>query len=123
MTMGDKLFYMVYSNPIEGREDEFNEWYDTVHIPEVLATPGMVSAQRCDLKVTETSTMAGSEMSPDKHRYCVIYELDRDPDEVMGVITEKVLNGEMHMSDALDLTTAQMIWWAPRGEMQRAPGR
>src|ERR1019366_5243317 len=105
--MSEKIYYMVYSNPAEGKEDEFNKWYDTVHLPEVLAVPGMISAQRCDLKVTETSTMAGSEMSPDKHRYCVIYEMDRDPDEVMGVITEKVLSGEMHMSDALDLTSAQ----------------
>ncbi len=28
------------------REDEFNEWYDTIHLPDVLETPGFVRATR-----------------------------------------------------------------------------
>ncbi|MDO8530570.1 MAG: hypothetical protein Q7T26_00135 [Dehalococcoidia bacterium] len=28
------------------REDEFNRWYDTVHIPDVVRTPGIVDSQR-----------------------------------------------------------------------------
>jgi len=119
--MGEKIYYMVYSNPIEGRDDEFNEWYDTVHIPEVLAVPGMLSAQRCELKITEVGKAGG--ISPETHRYCVFYEMDGDPDEVMGIIREQVASGEMHMSDAIDLPSTQMVWWTPRGEKQVASGR
>ena len=25
--------YMVRSNPVEGKEDEFNRWYSDVHLP------------------------------------------------------------------------------------------
>jgi len=28
------------------REDEFNDWYDNIHLPDILETPGFVSAVR-----------------------------------------------------------------------------
>jgi len=28
------------------REDEFNDWYNTIHIPDVLETPGILNATR-----------------------------------------------------------------------------
>ena len=28
--------YMVKSNPVAGKEAEFNRWYSEVHLPEVL---------------------------------------------------------------------------------------
>ncbi|MFC1948557.1 hypothetical protein ACFLW0_00045 [Chloroflexota bacterium] len=28
------------------KEDEFNEWYNTIHLPDVLETPGFVRATR-----------------------------------------------------------------------------
>ena len=36
---------LALSNPVEGREAEFNQWFDTVHIPEVLRVPGFASVQ------------------------------------------------------------------------------
>ena len=30
----------------EGSEEEFNRWYNEVHLPEVLACPGFISATR-----------------------------------------------------------------------------
>ena len=119
--MSETLYYMVYSNPTDGRDDEFIEWYETVHIPEVLAVPGMLSAQRCRLKVTKAGREGG--LSPETHRYCVVYEMDGEPDEVMEVIRDQVATGEMHMSDVLDMTSIQMLWWTKEGEKQVAPGR
>ena len=34
--MADSTIQIVFSNPFEGKDDEFNEWYDNVHLPEVL---------------------------------------------------------------------------------------
>jgi len=28
------------------REKEFNEWYDRMHLPDILETPGFVAARR-----------------------------------------------------------------------------
>ena len=37
---------LVYSNPVPGMEDEFNEWYSDRHVHEILRVPGYLSAQR-----------------------------------------------------------------------------
>ena len=49
--MSDNGLFLVFSNPVDGKERKFNEWYDTVHTPEVLAIPGIVSAPRFDVEV------------------------------------------------------------------------
>jgi antibiotic biosynthesis monooxygenase (ABM) superfamily enzyme len=39
--------YVVRAQPVSPeREGEFNEWYDSTHIPELLDVPGFVSARR-----------------------------------------------------------------------------
>ena len=44
-----KHVLIALTNPVEGREQEFNEWYDNQHVPDFLALPGCVSAQRFKL--------------------------------------------------------------------------
>ena len=55
---------VVQSGPAEGREDEYNDWYENVHLPEVLAVPGFVGARRF--------------RALDGDHYLTIYELDAD---------------------------------------------
>ncbi|MEU9457011.1 DUF4286 family protein [Streptomyces sp. NPDC048277] len=50
-------------------EAAYNEWYDKVHIPEVLALPGFVSARRLRA-VADPSKGDGAQ------RYLAIYEID-----------------------------------------------
>jgi hypothetical protein len=59
----------VVTSPVPGREDEFNRWYDDVHLPEVLAVPGFVAGQRYAL------TGLGA---PDQRRYLCVYEIKTD---------------------------------------------
>jgi hypothetical protein len=35
-----KYILVVMSNPVPGREQEYNTWYDTQHLPDVLQNPG-----------------------------------------------------------------------------------
>lgn len=46
-----------------GAEEAFNRWYDDVHLPEVLACPGFLSARRY-------------ECTDGQPRYLAIYELE-----------------------------------------------
>lgn len=110
--MADKTLYLVFSNPVDGREDEFNEWYDKVHLPEILATPGMLSAQRYTLRQTAIDRELGTTPA---HRYCVVYEMEGDPDSVMSKIQAGVAAGDIHMHEALDLSTFAMSYWSPYG--------
>ena len=111
--VGDTTLYLVFSNPVDdSREQEFNEWYDAVHLPEVLATPGMVSAQRYKLRETEIGRLTGM---PTTHRYLITYEMNDDPDVVMDRIREAHADGRLHMSDCLDIDTVTMSYWSPQG--------
>ena len=44
-TKGTAIF-LVYTDVDPQHEDEFNDWYDTEHLPELLAVPGIVAAAR-----------------------------------------------------------------------------
>lgn len=110
--MAERLYYLVFSNPVsDDRIDEFHKWYDEVHLPEVLANPGFVSAQRIAFRPTEFAKGTAP-----VQRFGVIYEIEGDPEQVMGRVSAGVAAGTIHMSDVLDLTTFAMHFWNPNGD-------
>ena len=87
---------VVYSNRADGREDEYNDWYTNIHLPEVCAVPGVKSATR--IKLTAPMGPWGSAF-----RYAAIYEVDaEDPTTVVKEIGRRVAGGEMRMSDSMN---------------------
>ena len=40
------ILYLVSLNPEPGYEDKYNRWYNTEHVPELLACPGFNGARR-----------------------------------------------------------------------------
>ena len=36
---------LALTNPVEGKDEEFREWYWGTHIPEILELPGFVAAR------------------------------------------------------------------------------
>jgi hypothetical protein len=47
---GKPLYYfMVMSNAMPGKEEEFNRWYDHIHVPNIIEGGDFVSAQRFEL--------------------------------------------------------------------------
>jgi hypothetical protein len=100
--MSHEYTLIVSSGPAEGREDEYNDWYDNIHLPEFVALPGVISGRR--FKV----------VADGKPTYSAIYELAEDPDKVMGAMSEGIKNGTVHMSDALDMTSLSITKLEPR---------
>jgi hypothetical protein len=42
-----KYLFFAFSDCVDpSREKKFNEWYDTMHVPDMLETPGMLRATR-----------------------------------------------------------------------------
>jgi hypothetical protein len=109
----NKFIQIVFSNPAEGKDDEFNEWYDNVHIPDLLAIPGMLSAQRYALHDAEIYRMEGA--TPPEHRYLLIYEMEGDVDAIMKKIQENVAAGKISMADCLDMSSWRLSFWTPVG--------
>jgi hypothetical protein len=93
---------IVLTNSVDGQDVEFNDWYDNVHLPEVLALDGFVSASR--YKLSE-SQLPAEEMAPSQHRYAAIYELDTEPAQAFETLLEEVRTGRMVLPPCMDQTT------------------
>jgi len=105
--MGRHLL-VVYTNPVEGEEDEYNKWYDETHLPDLLAIPGVVSAQRLQL-----TPIPGAGSGPN-HKYLAIYEIDGEPEAVMAELGTRVGNGQISLSDAMDMSAMSMLMYTYR---------
>ena len=114
--------FIVLSNPIGGKDDEFNKWYDEIHVPEVLEVPGVVAAQRYDLAELDIPDDPDlpAQLPPPTHRYLVIYEVEGKPEAVMAQFLERVMSGKLTLGETLDLTTVSMTAWTPSGERRLA---
>ncbi len=92
--MGNYRF-VVFSNPAQGKEAEFNRWYDEVHLGEVLEVPGFVAASRLALE-------ADPEDEAPEFGYLAIYEMETDdPGTVLDDLKARAGDGRLDMSDAL----------------------
>jgi hypothetical protein len=108
---------LVFTNPVEGQDDAFNEWYDTRHLVDVLNVPGVVAAQRYDLApmTLPQGDDLPAQLPPPAHRYLTIYELDRDPDAVMKEFVNRTGTDQMPLTDTLDLATVSVATWKAGG--------
>jgi hypothetical protein len=119
--VADRLM-LVFTNPVAGQDDAFNEWYDSRHLVDILNVPGVVAAQRYDLApmtLPEGEDMPAQVPSP-AHRYLTIYELDRDPDAVMKEFMSRAGTDRMPLSETLDLATISMATWKASGPRRTA---
>jgi hypothetical protein len=99
--------FVVLVNAVEGQDDEFNKWYDTQHLPDVLAVKGFVAAQRFRLADTDPA----QEFT---HRYLSLYEVDTDDlDETNRAMMEATQTGAMPISGSLDGASAIARYFQP----------
>lgn len=90
---------IVLSRPTEGREDEYNAWYQNVHLGQVLALEGFKSAQRFRL----ASDLGGRDAWP----YAAIYEIETDDlGAVVKEIERQAGTAQLLISEAIDTQSA-----------------
>jgi hypothetical protein len=78
------------------RAEEFNRWYDEVHIPQVLQLNGFVAARR---------------YAPvDDGPYITQYELSGDPNAAVQTVVAAAMDGTLNMSDAMQLDPRPNMW-------------
>ncbi len=94
-----KTVFMVHSNPVKDREQEFNNWYTNVHLREVLQIDGFISAQRFKLAAAQV-------INNQPYNYLALYEIDSEN------ITQTLKNlagaSDLQMSDAIDSASMQI---------------
>ena len=90
---------IVFSAPTPGKEDEYNDWYTNVHIPDVVRCEGFTGGRRY-------------KMGPGfdgPHKYLAIYEMETDdPAATIAGMSAKAGTPELSISPALDAAGVSM---------------
>ena len=85
------------------REKEFNEWYDNIHLQDILQSPGMLSATRYK------NSLAGE----GRGEYLALYEMEtEDMQQTMAAFGEKVtkLNEGGRISELVKVVSMAAYW-------------
>jgi hypothetical protein len=65
--MSTKHLYLVFTNAVDGHDDELNEWYVSRHFVDILGLDGLSAAQRFRTEGAEPDV---------PFRYLVVYEVN-----------------------------------------------
>jgi hypothetical protein len=99
-----KRFAMVVqSSPVAEREDEYNNWYENQHLPDILRVPGFKSAQRFVLAQDDKCAVS---------KYMAIYEFETDNlAETMATLQARSGTEDMVLSEAMDRQSMSFALW------------
>jgi hypothetical protein len=88
--------FVALTNAVAGREQEFNDWYDRQHVPDVLAVPGFVAARRYEI-VGQPVRAAHT------YRYLATYEVvTDDPEASMQELIARLGTSSMPITPAIE---------------------
>ena len=106
---------VAFSKPVEGREAEYNSWYNDIHMPEVLNVPGFSSAQRFKVRLPLVGEMPG--------RYLAVYQMEADSPKAVEAAKNALMTAGTQQSDAIDRSNGAFIGVFERfGPGQTVPG-
>lgn len=110
-----KLKLIALTTPVKGREQEYHDWYNNVHLPELVNEFKMKGAQRYEL----VAKMIGS----DENQYLAIYDIEADdPMAFLGAMGEAAQSGKMTQSDAGDMATTYTALFKEMGQRVEPKG-
>ena len=94
-TVKPRFTFLVMTNAVEGGDDEFNDWYNNTHIPDLLRVPGIVAAQRFRLLPTQRTPHQ-------PWKYLCLYECDAEqPTAIIDGLVRRIGTPEMAMTSAI----------------------
>ncbi|MET0182774.1 MAG: DUF4286 family protein [Caulobacterales bacterium] len=97
-----KFIFIALANAAEGRDDEFNAWYNNQHIPDVLRVGPFKTAQR--FKVVGEGA----------NKYLTIYEVEAESAAAaQAKLKEAAMAGKMPMTDSADRSSGTNGFFEP----------
>lgn len=94
---------IALTNPLEGRDQEFNDWYTNEHLADVLKLPGVTAAQRFRLSGKQHRE------GPMPWSYMAVYEIEID-DIAITLSALKAASGTADMPLSPALSPERMVW-------------
>ena len=111
-----RYVFLVFSDPANGQDAQYNDWYDHTHLRDVLKIPGFVAAERFKLQPSRS----GEPAPP--WSYAAFYEIETD--DLPGAMEElriRIGTSAMLMSPAFDLSTTKGFIAVPIGHQKAEP--
>lgn len=93
---------LVFANPIPGKETEFNDWYTSTHMGDLVQLQGWMGAQRFRIvtNVQPRPSQAGY-----THGYLIIWDLEEtDANAALGRMTAAIAGGKSRLGAAFNYT-------------------
>jgi hypothetical protein len=97
-----RYVFLVFANPIPGRESEFNDWYTNTHMGDLLQLPGWVGGQRFRIVTTvqPRPSVAGYQ-----HGYLMIWDLEEtEANAALSRMTAAISGGKSRRGAAFNYT-------------------
>ena len=91
---------LVFTNAVDGRDDDFNRWYDDTHLTEVLALPEFTGATRARLAAAQV-------FGDQQYRYLAIYEYGGTAQEAVDALM--AASATFDMGDSMDMTAQHVV--------------
>jgi hypothetical protein len=112
-------YFLVFSNPVAGHEDEYNKWYDHQHAADVTSIPGFVDAQR----YVKNDLPFFRDSDPKMPKYLVVYKIvSSDVESVFAEVERRLKTGETYLSPAYDRKGSQSYVYQALGPELKGPG-
>jgi hypothetical protein len=93
---------LVFSEPYEGQEKDFNDWYTGRHLDDICALPGFTTAQRFVIHSVSMGTTL--------NKYLAIYDVETDdPDWVIENMFAMKDTPAMPMAPAFNLDPTSVM--------------
>ena len=106
----ETYYFLVFSNPVAGHEDEYNKWYDHQHAQDVVAIPGFVTAQRFVKNDLPLYRMVDLQVP----KYLIVYKIVTDKVEaVFDEVARRLNTGETVLSPTFDQKTSMSYVYKP----------
>jgi hypothetical protein len=96
-----RYILVATSSAKDGRDDEYNAWYDSTHLADICALPGVISGRRFNALPFSPNPLPGD--------YLAIFEIETDdPAGVLAEMRRRAQSGEMHITDSIDMAATQL---------------
>lgn len=112
-------YFLVFSNPVDGHETEYNQWYDGLHAADVVSIPGFVSAQRYVQNELPFFKVIDVKMP----KYLIVYKIvSVGVESVFAEVERRLKTGETYISPAYDRKNSQSYVYRTLGAPLEGPG-
>lgn len=108
---------VVFTNPTEGRDDDFNDWYTHIHTRDAMRFRGSIAQQRFVLSDDQVQDFAGGRFYA---KYLALYEVF-DAERFVQEHVDNALTTRMVVEDSIDISRLDDFHYYPLQYRDKAP--